>query len=294
VAELEFDEENYIVREDTFVIVTRDGWAKRQSSITDVSKVRTREGDSVGWVFRTDTTRTLTYFTNHGGAYTVRADAVMATTGYGDPVKKNLSFADGERVIGVISHDPRHALTVPPEALVDCDPPPPHAVAVSVRGRIIRFPLNALAEESNRTGRRYAKLDDGDAIFAIYASNGTERVAVASSGGRAGSFHVREAPPLKASGKGTTAIKIDDGDQIIAFELAMDDSSGPRVTVRSATKATPVTITYGAYGTARGTAGHTLIRRGSVEDWQREPILQLLPADPTSTAPAADATDEEA
>ena len=50
VEDVEFSDEAYIVAEDAFVIVTHDGWIKRQKSYTDVGAIRVREGDSVGWV----------------------------------------------------------------------------------------------------------------------------------------------------------------------------------------------------------------------------------------------------
>ena len=39
----------------TIVIVTRDGWVKRQASFTTVDKLRMRDGDELGWLIRTDT-----------------------------------------------------------------------------------------------------------------------------------------------------------------------------------------------------------------------------------------------
>ena len=42
---MEFREEDYIVDEDAWVIVTRDGWTKRQKSFTDVASIRVRDDD---------------------------------------------------------------------------------------------------------------------------------------------------------------------------------------------------------------------------------------------------------
>ena len=44
-APIEFREEDYIVDEDAWVIVTRDGWTKRQKSFTDVASIRVRDDD---------------------------------------------------------------------------------------------------------------------------------------------------------------------------------------------------------------------------------------------------------
>src|SRR5579864_8149465 len=44
---LEFDEEAYIVRENSNVVLTRDGWIKRVGQLTSLEKTRTREGDEI-------------------------------------------------------------------------------------------------------------------------------------------------------------------------------------------------------------------------------------------------------
>ncbi len=58
-APMEFREEDYIVDEDAWVIVTRDGWTKRQKSFTDVASIRVRDDDRVGWVYRARARQTL-------------------------------------------------------------------------------------------------------------------------------------------------------------------------------------------------------------------------------------------
>ena len=45
--EAEFTEEDLIIAEDAHVLVTRDGWIKRQKEIKDPAQTRLREGDAV-------------------------------------------------------------------------------------------------------------------------------------------------------------------------------------------------------------------------------------------------------
>ena len=78
---MEFREEDYIVDEDSWVIVTRDGWIKRQKSFTDVASIRVRDDDRVGWVYRARARQTLTFFTDRGIAYTMRVNDIPMTTG---------------------------------------------------------------------------------------------------------------------------------------------------------------------------------------------------------------------
>src|SRR5699024_10059799 len=81
--ELEYSEADYILDEDVWVMITRDGWFKRQKSYSDLSTIRVRDNDSIGWVLPGRTRSTLLLFTNTGRAYTMRIDDVPSTTGYG-------------------------------------------------------------------------------------------------------------------------------------------------------------------------------------------------------------------
>jgi DNA gyrase subunit A len=106
-APMEYREEDYIVDEDAWVIVTRDGWTKRQKSFTDVASIRVRDDDKVGWVYRARARQTLTFFTDRGIAYTLRVNDIPMTTGHGEPIQKQFAFEDQEHIVGVICHDPR-------------------------------------------------------------------------------------------------------------------------------------------------------------------------------------------
>ncbi len=104
---MEFREEDYIVNEDSWVIVTRDGWTKRQKSFTDVASIRVRDDDKVGWVYRARARQTITFFTDRGVGYTLRVNDIPMTTGHGEPIQKQFAFEDQEHIVGVICHDPR-------------------------------------------------------------------------------------------------------------------------------------------------------------------------------------------
>ena len=90
--------DDFIVEEDNVVIVSRDGWLKRQQEGRDLSTTRLREGDAVLAVLPGSTRGTMALFTNFGAAYTARIADVPASTGYGEPVQKLFKLRDGERV----------------------------------------------------------------------------------------------------------------------------------------------------------------------------------------------------
>ena len=72
--EVEFTADDFIVEEDNVVIVSRDGWVKRQKEVRDLSTTRLREGDSVLAVLPGSTRASVVLFSNFGAAYTARID----------------------------------------------------------------------------------------------------------------------------------------------------------------------------------------------------------------------------
>jgi hypothetical protein len=68
----EYTADDFIIDEDNVVVVTRDGWVKRQKEVKDIASTRVREGDAVLAVMPGSTRATVVFFTNFGTAYTIR------------------------------------------------------------------------------------------------------------------------------------------------------------------------------------------------------------------------------
>src|SRR5690349_1918779 len=113
--EPEYSADDFIVDEDNVVIVSRDGWVKRQKEVKDLSTTRLREGDQVLAAFAGSTRATCVFFSNFGVAYTCRIIDVPASTGYGEPIQRLFKFKDGERVLAAMSLDPRSIGEVKPK-----------------------------------------------------------------------------------------------------------------------------------------------------------------------------------
>src|SRR5256885_1861343 len=105
--EPEYSAEDFIVDEDNVVIVSRDGWVKRQKEVKDLSTTRLREGDAVMAVCAGSTRASCVFFSNFGAAYTSKIIDVPASTGYGEPIQKQFKLKDGERLIAAMSLDPK-------------------------------------------------------------------------------------------------------------------------------------------------------------------------------------------
>ena len=149
--DVEFTADDFIVEEDNVVIVSRDGWLKRQKEVRDLSTTRLREGDSVLAVLQGSTRASVVFLTNLGAAYTARIIDVPASTGYGEPVQKLFKLRDGERVVAAFSLDPRVAGQITPlpkkgKAVDSDEPPPVHAIAATSDGYALRFSFEPFVE----------------------------------------------------------------------------------------------------------------------------------------------------
>ena len=96
------------------------------------------------------------------------------------------------------------------------------------KGRVLRFPISAHEEVSNKNGRKFARLGKGDSCSLPMNSQG-EKVCVASQLGRAMVFSSDEVPVLRAAGKGVTGIKLRPEDAVMACELGVSSLDGPLV-----------------------------------------------------------------
>lgn len=279
-----YSEEAYVVAEDSVVVVTRDGWIKRQGTVTTVDKVRVRDGDSIGWAFRASTTTCVVFVTSGGTAYTLRVGDIPSTTGYGEPIQRSFTFEDGERIVGVFSTDPRNLPAPVAQTLLPLDdtPPGPYFIAVSRQGKIVRLPVNMVADVSKKTGRTAMRLEPaGDFVVASYLSLGAEDVCIASTQGNVLTFQVTEVPVLKGPGKGVMAIKLRDEDSVFAIELSADDEQGPTVLTALGR---PEIVAPKRYEGERAARGHQLFRRGYFAQWKRPPEISLGKSTPDGEA----------
>jgi len=257
--EIEYSAESFIVEEDNVVIVSRDGWVKRQKEVKDLATTRLREGDSVLAAAIGSTRATMVFFTNFGVAYTSRIVDVPASTGYGEPVQKLFKFKDGERVIAAYSLDSRVAKKI--EAKKEGDVPPRHAVAVTSDGYAMRFSLQGFVEASTRSGRRYARTADGAEVVTVAMTTGEETVIAATSAARAMLCPVEEVNFLSGPGRGVILIKIDfPEDKVIGALVSTGDRDLLTVETSRGAEQTISTTKYEIVG--RGGKGRELMQRG--------------------------------
>jgi DNA gyrase subunit A len=256
--DVEFTADDFIVEEDNVVIVSRDGWLKRQKEVRDLSTTRLREGDSVLAVLQGSTRASVVFFSNFGTAYTSRIVDVPASTGYGEPVQKLFKLRDGERVIAALSLDSRVAGAI--TAKKEGDVPPVHAIAVTSDGYSLRFGVDQFVEPSTRSGRRYARPSDGVEVVGVARLTGGEIVIAATEQARAMLCRADEVNFLSGPGKGVILIKLSGDDRVLGFIASSGDRDIMRVETSRGGEQTISTTKYDVTG--RGGKGRELLQRG--------------------------------
>mgnify|MGYP006272340253 CR=1 FL=1 len=269
--EPEFSEEDFIVAEDNHVLVTRDGWIKRQKEIKDPQATRLREGDGVLACVAGSTRATVALFSNFGVCYTARIIDVPATTGYGEPIQKLFKLKDGEHIVAAISLDPRSVGEIAETPGSDYAPPV-HGLAASSDGYALRFGLEGFVEPSTRAGRRFARPAKGATIVGVEAIHGDETILCVSHKGRALVCWAEEVNYLSSAGKGVMLLKLAAGDQLLGFKASTGERDLLTVeTNRGATK----TISTAKYSiTSRGGKGFEVQKTGTL----RRIVPETVPA----------------
>ena len=275
--EAEYTAEDFIVEEDNVIVVSRDGWVKRQKEVKDVSATRVREGDSVLAVLPGSTRATAVFFSNFGVAYTARFADIPASTGYGEPIQRFFKLKDGERIVAALSLDPRAIGTI--AAKKEGDVPPVHAVAVTSDGYSMRFGLEGFVEPSTRAGRRFARTAEGAEVVGAARVAGREIVIAATREARAMICKVDEINFRSGPGRGVILIKLDSkADRVLGFIASTGDRDLLTVETSRGAEQTISTAKYGVTG--RGGKGRELLQRGQ--------FTKVVPAIPEAPPPFAE------
>jgi DNA gyrase subunit A len=264
--EPEFSEEELIVAEDAHVLVTRDGWVKRQKEIKDPAATRLREGDAILGVVAGSTRATVVFFSSFGTAYTCRIIDVPATSGYGEPVQKLFKLKDGESIVAVASLDSRVVGDLTEQ---EGSFPETYAVAASSDGYALCFGLGAFVEPSTRSGRRFAKVAEGATIIGVQLVHGNETLIAVSRGARALLCPVQEVNYLSGSGRGVVLMKLGDDDALIGFRAVTEERDTLVAKTSAGGEQRINTAKYEV--TQRGGKGREVIKRGSLTEIVLEP-----------------------
>jgi DNA gyrase subunit A len=208
--EIEFRPEDYVVEEEVYAIVTRDGWVKRIRQAQDITGTRLRDGDSVLRAHPISTRDLVVFLTSAGSVYTLKGADFPSSSGYGDPIQKLLKFKDGEQVVESFfvaekKSDKPRAQEIQPGAEV---------VLVTKAGMASATTLTDLAE-IKRNGRKIMKVRDGDAMVAATLAT-APKLAVVTRSGMALVVDQKEIPRRDGAAVGVILIAVKDDDGVVS------------------------------------------------------------------------------
>jgi DNA gyrase subunit A len=207
VPQYAYDREDFVVHEDVFVVITRNGWLKRVKSYDPRTQLL-KEGDEVLAVLTANTKDTVAFFSNFGRVYISRVyDLAVSGKGYGDPIQTLFHFEDQERVVAALTSEARDdsgaAVMAGDESTEDVGAGEPYAqleffpslraeegggekqrksdaplcFVLTRRGRGFSFERSALKEPTTRNGRSLIRLREGDEVVAVRPVEGPLLVA---------------------------------------------------------------------------------------------------------------------
>ena len=273
--EVEISAEDFIVAEDFHVLITTDGWVKRQKQIADPSKSRLRGGDTVLDVIAGSTRETIGFFSSMGFCYTCRIIDIPASTGFGEPIQKLFKLKDGEKIVTAMSFDPRTIgnMNEDPKDPDVC--PDVHGFAASSNGYALRFTLAGFAEPSTRSGRRFARCSAGASIVGVEAIDGEETILAISEACRAVVCPAEEVNYLSGAGKGVMLIKLAKTDRLLGFKASRGERDLLLVETNRGAQKTISTVKYRI--TSRGGKGNEIQKNGKIAKIVLPPVVSPDP-----------------
>lgn len=269
---VEFDASVYIVRENTNVVLTREGWVKRVGRLQSIETTRVREGDSVLDVIPGSTVDNVIFFASDGIAYTLPIESIPVSSGYGEPLSKHIKLGDGVFIIAAMTTDAR--FTPADQDMGEGLPLAPYFLAATAQGQVMRLPLSPFRTASTKSGRKYCRLIEGDRVVWLELVREATSLFLATKQARVIHFAIDEVPILSGAGKGVRGIKLSDNqDEVLGAAQMSRPSDCLRVTT-SADK--PLVFGQMKYEiTARGGKGIKAAQRSTFTRVDRPEIVLI-------------------
>ncbi len=207
----EYDEAAYIVKENTNVVLTRDGWLKRVNRLASVEGTRVRDGDAVLAVLPASTLDNAIFFADDGSAYTIAVNQIPVSSGYGEPITKFFKIGDNIKIVGASTTDERFVPAVIKGG--KDEPAGPYLLVATQFGMSLRTPLAPYRVPSTKNGRMFVKLNEGDRVVMVHVVRESDKsLFLVSQDGHVLHTAIEEINLIAGVGKGVIGIKLDDDD----------------------------------------------------------------------------------
>lgn len=220
---VEYNAEDFIEHEDAYLVISKNGWVRKFKNVVEPNTLKYKENDSLLATVKANTRELVAFFTSRGMVYVSKLYNLPYTrTGFGEPVQNLFKFADGEKVISMLSLDPAELATT------DQIHPTENSAKNSNRqtrlsfagekkggleGMIIgssgygfRFPISNLIE-TTRSGRKLMTLKGNDKVVKFSLAT-EDYLFIASSNGKGIVIPIEQVSLLTGVGMGSRLMKL--------------------------------------------------------------------------------------
>ena len=219
---VEYNAEDFIEHEDAYLVLSKNGWLRKFKTVVEPSTLKYKENDSLLAAVKANTREFVAFFTSRGMVYIFKLYNLPYTrTGFGEPVQNLFKFADGEKVISILSLDPAELAAGQVFSTGNSSNKPSRQTRLSfasenkggLEGMItgssgygFRFPLSNLIE-TTRSGRKLMTLKGNDKIVGFSLITG-DHLFMASVSGKGIVIPIEQVSLLTGAGMGSRLIKL--------------------------------------------------------------------------------------
>ncbi|MEO6728554.1 MAG: DNA gyrase subunit A [Candidatus Dojkabacteria bacterium] len=262
----ELSEEDLIVNEKTFVMISTQGYIKRVKYDTYRTQnrggsgkkaVATKEDDSVRHVFDCNTHDEIMFLTNKGKVYIMKVHEIpeYGATAKGLPIVNLINISNGELVTSVLTKSASGKI-------LDEDVEQEDEEAKERQGKDYKFLFMAtkkgvvkktLLEEFNNirsNGLIAITLTEGDELIWVKPTDGKDQVILVSKLAKSIHFHEEDVRETGRSSQGVRGIKLKPEDEVISMDIIRKE------------EAMMLTIAENGFGKMTELSQFTLQKRG--------------------------------
>lgn len=103
----------FITKEPITVVMSEKGWIRTlKGKVDDLSSLKFKEGDKLGFAVHAETTDKIIVFATNGKFYTLTADKLPGGRGNGEPIRLLVDLENDHDPIGMFVHNPNRKLIV--------------------------------------------------------------------------------------------------------------------------------------------------------------------------------------
>jgi DNA gyrase subunit A len=242
----EIDIEDLIPDDEMVITLSREGYIKRLSTDTyksqhrggkGIAGAKTRQEDALDQIFISSNHSYILFFTNQGRCYWLKVYKIpeAGRTSKGKAIVNLLDLEPDERPVANV-------------CVKEFDED--RFILMSTSNGLVKKTALSSYSHPRKNGIWAIKLDDNTELISAAITNGSSRIFLALSNGKANRFSEKEVRPMGRHTRGVRGIRVDEDDSLVG--MVVIEKAGSLLTV-----------TEGGYGKRTSTEEYRLTHRGS-------------------------------